>query len=299
MARSKEPIYMLGNAGSRAVAAGGENDMAGGTSTFSAADKSSIKVKQMNFFTATMYSLTHRRGLYIAAWLLSFGIIFIIALVMEILHITDPVRFSPLGTINKFGGLSSIMAFLSSVAGVLLGTAAGVGDLGVGMLRNLVATGRSRMSVFFTGLLVSLTAITGIMLTTLVLFGIASYFLGPNYRLLTFSVILRADLWIILYVLVWTVISFGIANWFGSRSIAIGVILVSDLFIGGILSSFSAYPGWRQAFIGTTLRQIMPAVLNHGSVTRIETGWQAAIVIILWLTITIFLGARQALRREL
>jgi len=290
---------MIDNTDAKAVAAATHNATAGERLTFSANDTSSIKVKQMSFFAATMYSLTHRRGLYIAAWSLSFGIIFIVALVLEILHISVPVRFTPLGTINKFGALSSILAFLSSVAGVLLGTAAGVGDLGVGMLRNLVATGRSRASVFFTGLAVSVTIMLEILLTTLVLFGVASYFLGPSYRLLTFSVILRADLWIVLYVLVWTVISFGIANWFGSRSIAIGVILVSDLFIGGILSSFSSYPGWRQAFIGTTLRQIMPAVLNHGSAARIETGWQAAIVIILWLAATIFLGVRRALRREL
>ena len=260
----------------------------------------SIHVRKMNIFEASVYTLRHRRGLYVFAFMLSFGIIFIVSLVIMLLHLTDPSKFTTLGGLDKFGALSTIIAFFTSVAGVVLGATAGASDLSIGVLRNLVATGRSRIALFASGLLASVRVIFELMIVTLLAFGVASYFSRPNHSALTFSIMLRVDLWVILDVLTWTIISFGIANLFSSRSIAIGVILVGDLVLGGILSSFSSYPGWRQAFVGVTLRQIMPAALQPGATTnRIETGWQAIIVIVLWLGVALFLGARRAQKREL
>ncbi len=301
MADSKKPIYTLMETArlSENSGTGEQADMpaSGATLNRNAAKRS--------VFASSVYVLRHRRGVYVTAWVLTFGIVFLVSMVLEILHISDPHRFGPLGTMNKFGGLSSALGFFASVAGVLLATAGAVGTLGTGVLRNLVATGRSRMSFFFADLGAVILVVMQIILPTLVILGVASYFLrGHNFLggggELSFPDILRADLWILLEVFVWTILAFGLANLFGSRSIAIGVTLLGELVITSLLSAFSSYPGWRQAFVGVTLRQMTPAALQPGAtLNRIETGWQAAIVIVLWLIAALFLGARRAMSREL
>ncbi|MCL5048421.1 MAG: hypothetical protein M1374_06535 [Firmicutes bacterium] len=298
MTKSREPVYLLAqNEATKSQNNHGKIDIAHNEKP------PTINPAKRSVLGSSVYILRHRKGVYITAWVLTFGILFLISVILEILHISDPHRFKTLGTLNKFGGLSSAMGFFTSVAGVLVATAGAVGNLSAGVLRSLVATGRSRMSFFFSDLVAVILVMLQMIVPTLVIFGVASYLLRSHSGfsgVLSFAIILRADLWVLLEVFVWTILAFGFANLFGSRSIAIGVTLLGELIITSLLSAFSSYPGWRQAFVGVTLRQIMPTALQPGvSLNRIETGWQAAIVIVLWVLGALFLGARRAMTREL
>jgi hypothetical protein len=69
-------------------------------------------------------------------------------LTLVLLHANDPAHHGPAGGLDHLAGTASTLVTLAPVAGVLLGAAAGAGDVEAGLFRELVVTGRSRLALF-------------------------------------------------------------------------------------------------------------------------------------------------------
>ena len=98
--------------------------------------------------SAEFLKLRKRRGLVVSALVLTVAPMIVAYIVLAILHATDPVKYGPPGSLENFSGSMEVLTQLSAVAAILVGATLGAGDLGAGVFRELVVTGRSRLALF-------------------------------------------------------------------------------------------------------------------------------------------------------
>lgn len=255
--------------------------------------------RQRSLVGAEVLKLRRRRMIVITTSLLTIGLVVIVGGIIELVHVSDPARFGPAGGLDTFGALSDILAALCAVAGIIVGASAGSMDLGAGVFRSLVVTGRPRISLFLARVPAVLILVLPFLVVADAIVAGGAVGLAGDKPVPGVALMVRGGLWVVLSVSVWSLLALGFSSLVGSRSIAIGVLLACEFIISGILSSLSGLPWLRQAFVGVTLHQILPAALQQGSTTiRIETGWQAAIVICCWVVGMLGLGAWRTVRRD-
>lgn len=95
---------------------------------------------------AEFLKLRKRRGLVVSALVLTVVPMLVAYVVLAILHATNPASYGPPGSLQNFSGSMEILTQLSAVAAILVGATLGAGDLGTGVFRELVVTGRSRLA---------------------------------------------------------------------------------------------------------------------------------------------------------
>src|ERR1039457_3030986 len=93
--------------------------------------------------SAEFTKLARSRGVLIALIVLTVGITLIVMVVPELYHLRHPGTV-PLGGSRGLYRGAIALGFLGSIAALIVGSAAGTGDLASGIFRDLVATGRSR-----------------------------------------------------------------------------------------------------------------------------------------------------------
>jgi hypothetical protein len=99
---------------------------------------------------ADLLKLRRRRGLAVVIGLLTVAAVLITYGVMEMLHLIDSTKHGPAGGIANLGHGTFVVAALGGVAAAIVGGSAGAGDLEAGVYRELVVTGRSRLSLYLS-----------------------------------------------------------------------------------------------------------------------------------------------------
>jgi hypothetical protein len=93
--------------------------------------------------------LRKRRGLLIALVLVTVGIPTIFLVIRLLLHAFAPHSYGPAGGYDIFTGLvAGVLYIFGFIVAATLGATAGSADLGEGMFRHLVVTGRSRLALY-------------------------------------------------------------------------------------------------------------------------------------------------------
>jgi hypothetical protein len=99
---------------------------------------------------AKILELRKRRGLMIALVLVDIGIPTIFLVVRLLAHAFDPKSYGPAGGYTIYSDLvAGVMYIFGFIVAATLGCTAGSADLGEGMFRHLVVTGRSRLAIYF------------------------------------------------------------------------------------------------------------------------------------------------------
>jgi hypothetical protein len=102
----------------------------------------------MRLIQAEVLKLVRRRGLMAWTLLMTVGSAVIAEGVLVILHAVNPAHHGPAGGAANMEHLVLVVAGLSNVAALLIGATAGTQDVGNGVFRDLVVTGRSRSTLF-------------------------------------------------------------------------------------------------------------------------------------------------------
>jgi hypothetical protein len=89
-----------------------------------------------------------RRGLMIAVWLLAIGLPVIFLGLRLLFHALDPKSYGPAGSPGVFESLVDPIAEFGFIIAATLGATLGATDLTEGVFRQLVVTGRSRVSLY-------------------------------------------------------------------------------------------------------------------------------------------------------
>jgi hypothetical protein len=105
-------------------------------------------IPTLAMITTKNLEMRKRRGLMIVIFIFTIGIPLLVLGIRWIFHAADPSGYGPPGTPDVFVGLADPMASFGFIVAATLGATAGTTDLGEGVFRNLVTTGRSRVALY-------------------------------------------------------------------------------------------------------------------------------------------------------
>jgi hypothetical protein len=250
---------------------------------------------------ADLLKLRRNRGLLAAAAAMTIGPIVVAYTILVILHAANPAHHGPAGGIANLGHGTGLLVLIGSVAAVLAGAAAGAGDLGSGVFRELVVTGRSRVALFAArspGGLVFLVPLVAVAVA--IMAGATVVFAGslpaPSATLLA-----EAGIWATLEIAFYFVLALGLASLIGSRAQTIGILLAWRLAVTPILLSIGVLGAGRDALPGAAFERLAPHVLNEyvrqGPVVSMSVG-VALLTIVLWTSAALAVGAWRTAKRD-
>jgi len=97
---------------------------------------------------AEVLKLARRRGLIAWSLILSVGSLLVAEIVLVTLHAVNSTKHGPAGGADNLRHLVFLIAGLGNVAAIIIGATAGTQDVGNGVFRDLVVTGRKRATLF-------------------------------------------------------------------------------------------------------------------------------------------------------
>jgi hypothetical protein len=266
--------------------------------------------------SAEFLKLRKRRGLVVTAAVLTVGAMLIAYTVLLGLHASDPVEYGVAGGVENFVGSMGVLSLLSVVAAILVGATLGSGDVGTGVFRELVVTGRSRLALFAAripaglGLLLPIVGVAfAVTATASVAFagsqGPQLNHVGPGAWETTLGnvapsagLLLESAGWLALVTVTAFVLALGVSSLLGSRGTSVGLLLGWWLVAMPLLLGLGALGSLREGLVGAALERFMPDALG-GNDPYVSMSFAAAIaVLVVWAVVPLALGAWRTSTRD-
>ncbi len=251
---------------------------------------------------AERIKLTRRTGLMIASALLTIGAVVLTYIILLALHASDATRHPPAGGFNHFHNLSEVLIRIGAIAAILIGATAGAGDLGAGMFRNLVVTGRSRLALFLARIPGGLIVLWPLIAIAYLIICVGAVVFAGGLDTPGVGLMITAGLWVELGATLMFLLGLGLGSLVGSRSTTISILVAVDLIVTPILVNLSGFTWLRQLFPTVALQRLEPlALLQRGdfgrSVRTIAPGAAVAVVVV-WGIVAIGVGAWRTMTRD-
>lgn len=261
----------------------------------------------LRLVNAEFLKLRKRRGLVIAVAALTILPMLIGYTIIVSLHASDPAKNGPAGGLENFTGSMDLLGLLSVVAAILVGTTLGTGDLGAGVFRELVVTGRSRLALFAARVPAGLALIVPIVGGAFAVTATASSVFTGADRTASHgvqevsapaaSLLLESAGWLGLMTAVSFVLALGVSSLVSSRGTAIGVLLAWWLVAMPVLQAMGKLGSLREALPDSALERLGPAALMPDS--AIPMSLAAAVAVVLaWLVVPLAAGAWRTATRD-
>jgi ABC-2 family transporter protein len=270
----------------------------------------------LRLVNAEFLKLRKRRGLVISALVLTVLPMLIAYTTLVVLHASNPAKYSAAGGMENFVGSMEILTLLSAVAAILVGSTLGTGDLGAGVFRELVVTGRSRFALFAARIPAGLGMLVVIVGGAFAITAIASTIFagteGPQteqvapgswettvgYLAPSGTLLLQSAGWLALSTAVAMVLALGVASLVGSRGTSIGLLLGWWIVAMPLLQAMGVLGSLRQAFVGAALDRVGPAALVPSD-PMVPMALAAAVAVLLaWTVVPLALGAWRTQTRD-
>ena len=247
---------------------------------------------------AELLKARKRRGLVLSTLALTVVPMIIAYTVLLILRAADPAKHGPAGGVENLSGSMEVLSQLGAVAAILVGSTLGASDLGSGVFRELVVTGRSRLALFAArvpaGLgLLFLAVRAGFAVTATAAGVFAGPSEAPGARLLVSSAA-----WLGLVTGLALVLSLGVSSALGSRGTTIAILLGWHLIAMPLLIPLEALGSFREGLWGTATDRLEPAALLEGGVTVPMSLAAALAVVAAWTVVPLAVGAWRSCTRD-
>jgi ABC-type transport system involved in multi-copper enzyme maturation permease subunit len=250
---------------------------------------------------ADLLKLRRRRGLAAVVGLLTAGAVFVTYAVMEILHLVDSTKHGPAGGVANLGHGTFVVAALGGVVAAIVGSSAGAGDLDAGVYRELVVTGRPRLSLFLSRIPAGLTYLLPFVAAAYALACVAGTVFAGSLPAPAVRLMVLGGLWALLEVTFYYLLSLAIACLIGSRSYTIGIVLAFRLAIAPILASISALGIVREFLPNVALQGLIPVgfgdAVRQGPDVPMSIA-ATAVVLVVWTLGALALGAWRDTTRD-
>jgi hypothetical protein len=212
-------------------------------------------------------------------------------------HASSPAHHGPAGGTEHFttglrllGGL-----FFGPLVAILIGVEAGTADLGAGVFRDLVVTGRSRVALFASRVPAALCLCWSVIVSAYALVVLGSFAFASNLPTPSTSLILNGLGFLLLATGVLCAVAVGFASLIGSKPGAIIALIAWQLVAGALIVSISSLGTVRDGVLSQALEHFSPVRLDgggrHSPTILTMSGGTAAIVTVLWLAVFLGLGA--------
>lgn len=252
----------------------------------------------MSLAGAELLKLRRRRGLVIGSLALTCGPMLVALIVLSVMHSGNPAKHGPAGGVANFSAMLDILTVLSGVTAILIGATAGAADVGSGVFRDLVATGRSRAALFAAripgGLALLLPLVTG----AFVVAATGSLLLAGSLPTPDAMTLLRFGGWIVLTASFSYVLALGVASLLSSRGIAIGVVLGWQLAMAPVLIQIRGLGALRAGVDAAALQRIEPDAIATAVGGVPTSAVAAAAVLVAWAIAVLSAGAWRTATRD-
>jgi ABC-type transport system involved in multi-copper enzyme maturation permease subunit len=252
----------------------------------------------MSLARAELLKLRRRRGLVIGSLALTCGPMLIALIALIVMHSGNPAKHGPAGGLANFTAMLDILTVLAGVTAILIGATAGAADVGSGVFRDLVATGRSRAALFAAripgGLALLLPLVTGAFAVA----AAGSLLLAGSLPTPDATTVLRFGGWIVLTASFSYVLALGVASLLSSRGIAIGIVLGWQLAMAPALIQIHGLGALRAGIDAAALQRIEPDAIATAVGGVPMSALAAAAVLAAWATAVLSAGAWRTTTRD-
>jgi hypothetical protein len=247
---------------------------------------------------AEFLKLRKRRGLVISTFALTVVPMLIAYTVILILHASNPAKHGPAGGLENLSGSMEMLTQLSGVAAILVGATLGAGDLGSGVFRELVVTGRSRLALFAARVPAGLGLVLPIVGAAFAVTAVASTAFAGSSDAPSASLVVETAAWLGLVTGLSLVLALGVSSVTGSRGTTIGILLGWQLIAAPLLIQFGALGSLREGLLNAATERLEPAALFEGGATVAMSLPAAALVIVAWTVVPLAAGAWRTYKRD-
>lgn len=228
----------------------------------------------MRLIRAEVLKLRRRNGMLAMTAILTFVAVAVYYLVQTIRGDAD----------GHFNDAIAVLAMAGSVAGAIVGATAGAADIEAGVFRDLVATGRSRLALFFARVpgawAIVLPFLAAAVALAAVIDGTTTDLVAATAQVLIAGALTSA-------------VCVGLAALTGSRGTVIGLALAFQLGVSPILAQVEAIGDFRYGIPSVAIARI-------GGVDELEFALATAIAIVLaWAAAALAAGAWRSATQEI
>ena len=248
--------------------------------------------------SAEFLKLRKRRGLVISTFALTVIPMVIGYTVLLSIHAANPGKHGPAGGLENLSGSMDLLSTLSVVAAILVGATLGAGDLGSGVFRELVVTGRSRLALFAARIPAGLALILPFVLAGFAITATGSIVFAGSLSAPGASFLIESGAWLGLVTALSLVLALGVSSTIGSRGTTIGVVLGWQIVAAPVLLQIKALGAYREALLGAATERLQPAALFEGGVTVKMSLATAALVVVAWTVVPLAVGAWRTCTRD-
>jgi hypothetical protein len=250
--------------------------------------------------SADILKLRRNRAIMVIAALLSVGVVVVFFGYDAIQHAVNPSQNGPAGGVVGFGRAVRVLGvFFGTLVAALIGSEAGTADIASGVFRDLVATGRSRLALFWVrwpaAFLVTF-ACTGaaLIVATVLSFVFAGNasngvdVLGSNLTP-NASLILQSALWVAMCNAVITAFAVGVGSLTGSRGATLTVVIGWQAVASQLILHTQSLGSARDWLTISAFGQLMPV---EGDLAGISMATGLAVLVLLaWVIVPTAVGS--------
>lgn len=229
---------------------------------------------------AELLKLRRQRPLTAFATVLSVGVVIVFVGYLQLRHAGDPARYPPAGGLDGFRHLLRALGlYFGALAAILIGTEAGTADLASGVFRDLVATGRSRLTLFAVRVPAAV-ALTLAFSAAAYAIGVAGVFLfagrGPTPSA---SLVLQGAGWIALANSMLAVLAVGVGSLTGSRGVTLTAVIGWQMVATQLILNVTSLGSVRKLLLSPALAQLAPVgpeggvAMATGTAIAVLAGW--------------------------
>lgn len=250
--------------------------------------------KTLTLVAMDVLKLRRRRGLMAIALLIAVGSVSVFFAVNAVRHGTNPLHVGPAGGLKNFQNATDFLGTLAVVVAAMIGVTAGAGDAELGVLRDLVATGRSRVALFVSRGVAAVGVTVAILAAALVVVTVCSLALAGSAHLPSLSQIVQRDAAVLGFGASAALASAGAATLARSR----GPLMASVIAFGVLVSQLLLH----SSFLGS-LRAALPLAafqrMAGDTISGLHFSLAVAIaVVVAWAAAAVAAGGWWARRVE-
>lgn len=246
---------------------------------------------------AELLKLRKRRGLVLAGVGLTVVPMLIGYGVVAGKHAVDPIENPPGGGIENFAPSMDLLSGLVAITAILVGVTAGTGDLRAGVFRELVVTGRSRVSLFAARIPGGLALVLPLAATGFLVAATASIVLADGAPTPGFALLVQSGLWIGASATLGFALALGVSSVVGSTGPSIGLLLGWQLLIGPLLLGIESLGAIRDLLPGAAVLALAPDELELQSTLTLPAAAIAANLVV-WTLVPLAAGAWRTSTRD-
>jgi hypothetical protein len=248
--------------------------------------------------SAEFLKVRKRRGLVISTLLLTVVPIIVAYVVLAIVHAVNSAKHGPAGGAVNFADSLNLLGDLSVVAAILVGATLGTGDLGAGVFRELVVTGRSRLALFAARVPAGLALLLPFVVAAFAISATAASVLAGSLDEPSGALVAHSLGWLVLTSSASLLLALGVSSLVGSRATSIGVLFGWSIIASPLLLQIGSLGFLREGILRAATQRFEPAqILGDGAHVPMSVA-AAAAVVLAWTLVSLAIGAWRTFTRD-